>query len=69
MDISMAPDYATICGMTKAEIERDFQPELAALATMNKLTYEQTVNEMTKRYDGYHFSEFRQRVSLTLSVY
>ena len=56
MDISMAPAYATICGMTKAEIERDFQPELAALAAMNKLTYEQTVNEMTKRYDGYHFS-------------
>ena len=46
MDISMAPDYATICGMTKAEIERDFQPELAAIATMNKLTYEQTVNEI-----------------------
>ena len=58
MDISMAPDYATICGMTKVEIERDFQPELAALAAMNKLTYEQTVNEMTKRYDGYHFTEF-----------
>ena len=37
MDISMAPDYATICGMTKAEIERNFQPELAALAAMNKL--------------------------------
>ena len=59
MDISMAPAYATVCGMTKVEIERDFQPELAALAAMNKLTYEQTVNEMTKRYDGYHFSEFR----------
>ena len=58
IDISMAPDYATICGMTKVEIERDFQPELAALAARNKLTYEQTVNEMTKRYDGYHFSEF-----------
>ena len=59
IDISMAPDYATVCGMTKVEIERDFQPELAALAAMNKLTYEQTVNELTKRYDGYHFSEFR----------
>ena len=59
MDISMAPAYATICGMTKVEIERDFQPELAALAARNKLTYEQTVNELTKRYDGYHFSEFR----------
>ena len=59
IDISMAPDYATVCGMTKSEIERDFQPELATLAAMNKLTYEQTVNEMTKRYDGYHFSEFR----------
>ena len=58
MDISMAPDYATVCGLTQAEIERDFQPELAALAAMNKLTYEQTVDEMTKRYDGYHFSEF-----------
>ncbi|MBC5643176.1 ATP-binding protein [Parabacteroides sp. BX2] len=59
IDISMAPDYATVCGMTKSEIERDFQPELATLAAMNKLTYEQTVNELTKRYDGYHFSEFR----------
>lgn len=59
MDISMAPDYATICGMTKAEIERDFQPELAALGAMNKLTYEQTINELTKRYDGYCFSEFQ----------
>ena len=58
MDISMAPDYATVCGMTKAEIEGVFQPELAALAAMNRLTYEQTVNEMTKRYDGYCFSEF-----------
>ena len=55
IDISMAPDYATVCGMTKSEIERDFQPELATLAAMNKLTYEQTVNELTKRYDGYHF--------------
>ena len=59
IDISMAPDYATVCGMTKSEIERDFQPELATLAAMNKLIYEQTVNELTKRYDGYHFSEFR----------
>ena len=67
MDISMAPAYATVCGMTKVEIERDFQPELAALAARNKLTYEQTVNEMTKRYDGYHFSEVPgRRVSLTL---
>lgn len=41
--------------MTKDEVERDFQPELAALAAMNKLTYEQTINELTKCYDGYHF--------------
>lgn len=59
MDISMNPDYATVCGMTKDEIERDFQPELAALAAMNRLTYEQAVNELAKRYDGYHFSEFQ----------
>lgn len=55
----MAPDYTTICGMTKDEIERNFQPELSAFAGRNKLTYEQTMNELTKRYDGYHFSEFQ----------
>lgn len=59
MDISMAPDYATICGMTKAEIERDFQPELEALAAMNELTYEEIMTELTKRYDSYRFSEFQ----------
>ena len=58
MDISMSPDYATICGMTRAEIEHTFPPELDALAKMNRLTYDQTMEELTRRYDGYHFSEF-----------
>lgn len=58
MDISMSPDYATICGMTRPEIEHTFQPELNALAGMNRLTYNETIEELTRRYDGYHFSEF-----------
>lgn len=57
-DISMAHEYDTICGLTRDEIEQDFQPELAALGTIYKLTWEQTMNELTRRYDGYHFSEF-----------
>lgn len=58
-DISMVPDYALICGFTHEEIEQNFQPDLAALGEMNGLTYEQTMNELTRRYDGYYFSEFQ----------
>lgn len=58
-DISMVPEYALICGLTHEEIEQNFQPDLAALGEMNGLTYEQTMNELTRRYDGYYFSEFQ----------
>lgn len=60
MDISMNPDYATICGMTRDEIIHAFKPELEALGEKNRLSYEQTVTELTRRYDGYHFTEFQE---------
>lgn len=57
-DISMMPEYAMICGITRTEIEQNFQSDLAALGEMNGLTYEQTMEELTRRYDGYYFTEF-----------
>lgn len=53
-DISLAPQYAALCGMTLPEIEATFQPELYALAEANKLSYEDTIEKITRRYDGYH---------------
>lgn len=55
IDLSMHPYYSTLCGLTQQEIEDTFAPELNALAAENDLTYEQTLEELTRRYDGYHF--------------
>jgi hypothetical protein len=55
-DISMDKQYATICGISESELEHTFKPELLALANEIGETYEDTLVEMKKRYDGYHFS-------------
>lgn len=54
-DISMWYDYATVCGITKDELTVSFQPELEILSKVNDLSYQDTVDEMTRLYDGYHF--------------
>ena len=55
-DISMDDDYSGICGITEDEMERDFDPEVHALAAANQLTYDQCVGRLGQMYDGYHFS-------------
>ena len=67
-DISMKPQYATVCGITKQELEVTFAPELDRLAATNGLTYEETLNKMTALYDGYHFCEFAEGVFNPFSV-
>ena len=64
----MKPQYATICGITRQELEDTFIPELNQLAEMNELTYEETLNKMTALYDGYHFCEFAEGVFNPFSV-
>lgn len=63
-DISMKPQYATICGITRQELEDTFIPELNRLAETNELTYEETLNKMTALYDGYHFASLRKEYSI-----
>ena len=67
-DISMKPQYASICGITRQELEDTFIPELNRLAETNELTYEETLNKMTALYDGYHFCEFAEGVFNPFSV-
>ena len=49
-DISMKPQYATICGITRQELEDTFIPELNRLAETNELTYEETLNKICLLY-------------------
>ena len=54
-DISMDRNYAAVCGLTQQELLDNFQPELEALAEENELSFDETVELMTRQYDGYHF--------------
>ncbi len=57
VDISLDDRYSGICGITQAELEENFAPEITALAKTTKKTYEETLLELQKLYNGYHFSE------------
>lgn len=55
-DISLMRPYATLCGLTLAEIEENFAPEIDQLVEYYGGTRKEMVGELTRRYDGYHFS-------------
>jgi len=57
IDISMSADYAGICGISETELVQNFEPEINALAIQLDKTYDQTLCELKKRFDGYHFAE------------
>ena len=57
VDISLDDRFSGICGITQTELEENFVPEITALAETTKKTYEETLFELQKLYNGYHFSE------------
>ena len=54
-DISLTEDYASICGISQAELETRLKPEIEAMAEKNKISYQECVERLRKMYDGYHF--------------
>ena len=56
-DLSMDARYQALCGMTEDEVVRYFGEPIRALAIKNKLSEEETLARLKKRYDGYHFVE------------
>ncbi|MDR1273577.1 MAG: ATP-binding protein [Odoribacteraceae bacterium] len=67
-DISMNKQFAGICGISESELVDNFQPELQALAEGTGKTYEETLAEMKKRYDGYHFAKESEDIYNPFSV-
>ena len=57
IDLTLHPDYATLCGITEEELRRDFKPELAALAQAQKLTERECLEKTRLWYNGYKFEE------------
>ncbi len=55
-NISMDPEFAAICGITKEELTTTLKQDIEELAKKNHLTTEQMEQELKDNYDGYHFS-------------
>lgn len=55
-NISMWPEYASICGITKEEILTVLSKDVDSLAERNGLTREEAIAKLTDNYDGYHFA-------------
>ena len=56
-DISMDSRYEALCGITLEEMLEVFHEPIQELAEDNGVGYEEMVEMLKKRYDGYHFSK------------
>ena len=55
-NISMLPQYAGICGITKDELQTVMAPDVEALGEKIGQTKEETMQLLQQYYDGYHFA-------------
>jgi hypothetical protein len=67
-DISLEEAYAGICGISPTELNAVYEPELRAFAEKRRLTYEETLAGMQKRYNGYHFAKNSEGVFNPFSI-
>lgn len=56
-DISLSPDFASICGINEGECRWQLREDLDALAKELDLTQNLAFSEMSRHYGGYHFCE------------
>ena len=56
-DINMNRRYEALCGITKEELLTVFDSSIRELADDLDISYEETVERLKKKYDGYHFGE------------
>lgn len=55
-NISMLPEYAGICGITKEEMLTRLKEGIQELAEAKNWTMDETLNRLKDYYDGYHFA-------------
>jgi len=56
-DISMSPDFESVCGITEAELLKYFGERIAELGVRWKMSADESAQQLKRRYDGYHMSE------------
>ena len=56
-EMTFKPAYEGVCGITEHELLTQMKPDIEWLAQSMEYTYDETVAELKRRYDGYHFSD------------
>jgi len=57
VDISFNHEYSTICGLTQEDLEKEFSFNIQELAKTEGVSYNEMLEILKKKYDGYHFSD------------
>ena len=55
-NISMRPDYAGVCGITKEEMLTAMSDYIDDFAEAQEITREEAIEGLKQQYDGYHFT-------------
>ena len=61
-DISFDKEYSSICGITEKELESNFRLEIEELANDCNKPYNEMVDTLRTKYDGYRFSEKEEHI-------
>lgn len=56
-NISMLVKYEQICGISEEELNTQLRPDIEQMASSRGKTYDETLAELKRMYDGYHFSK------------
>ena len=56
-NISLAPMFETICGISEDELTTQLRPDIEILGKANGLSFDEQLSELKQMYDGYHFTE------------
>ena len=55
IDLSMLPQFTTICGITEEELHENFDASVAELAKANGMDVSECYERLKEDFDGYHF--------------
>ena len=55
-NISMNPEFATVCGISEEEIRAQMADYVEDYAEAKKMTCDETIEALKRQYDGYHFA-------------
>ena len=57
IDVSRDNNFASICGLTDEEVDKDLAPYIQEFATTKGKRYDEIRADLKRMYDGYHFVE------------